>query len=331
MNELQELVASSGVAYLSDLDFDGFLEHIAHRHPFLGRMIDRTDSHRIETSIDAMNRASWEFEGDADGGRGTAYNVAQRAVGNRGEGMRSLLRLFSETGNDLPGPDRVILDALAGDGTVTRFASTLPIRPRIVSADLSALMIENCLAQGLPCIRQPATESFLRAGVLDGVLIAYGSHHLNAMERRQAAAEAKRTLKPGGRLVLHDFETGGAVDAWFGDVVHPHSITGHPYPHFSRAEMDDLLKSAGFHDVHVFDLSDPFLINGETEDEARTAMLHHLFHMYGLVKLSIDSPAGLDVLARRTAATLGKMALTRSPDGWTARLPRTALVATGTA
>ncbi len=331
MQPLRKFDPHPGNAYLAGMDFAQAYEVIAWDHPFLAAMIDRSDLRVIDDHVAAMNAISWEFEGDTDGGRGVAYNVAQRAVGNRARGMERLLGLFSANGREMPGPDCVILDALAGDGTVSRFAATYPEHPTIVSADLSALMIEACMAQGLPCIRQSAARSLLRDNVLDGVLIAYGSHHLPDEDRRMAAIEARRTLKPGGRFVLHDFETGGATDAWFGEVVHPFSGTGHPHPHFSRPEMLHLMDAAGFHAVDIFDMDDPFVLHGASAAEARAAMLRHLYHMYGLCKLDIATAEGLDDLERRADATIGRMSVVRSAEGWTAHLPRMALVAIGTA
>lgn len=318
-------------SYLSGLAFDEFTELLEERHPFLARMVQPAGHAVIAERVAQMNRASWEFEDDGAGGRGTAYNIAQRATGNRSEGMERLLRLCSAGRRDLPGPEIVLLDALAGDGTLTRFAATLPVRPTIISADLSAMMIERCLAQGLPAIRQPATESFLRSSTLDAVLIAYGSHHLDAEGRRRAAAEARRTLRPGGRFVLHDFETGGAVDAWFREVVHPFSLTGHPHPHFSREEMQTLLAAAGFSAIEVFEMDDPFLICGASPGEAREGMLCHLHNMYGLARLPIGTPGDLRELERRVVETMGEMTVRPGAAGWIARLPRTALVAVGTA
>ena len=317
--------------YVADLSFGQFLARTTVTHPDFAKMIDPEKTQDIRTYLQSMNQESWEFEDRGDGGRGAEYNVAQKACDNRREGMTRLLSLFSASGPDLPDERCIILDALAGDGTLFRFAETLPIHPTVISADLSAYMIERCMEQDLPCIRQSAAFSLLQDGVLDGVLIAYGSHHLNALERRQAASEAWRMLKPGGRFVLHDFEIGGAVDAWFRDVVHPFSRTGHPHPHFSRGEMENLLDWAAFRDGKVIELDDPFTISAPTAVEARLGMLRHLYNMYGLVKLPLDHPGDFDELERRVVDTLGMMQITPESDGtWLARLSRAALVAVGT-
>ena len=319
-----------GALYVGDLSFPEFLNVTNTRHPALAGMIDPGRVAVIDALLGRMQEASWEFETDSTGGRGTAYNIAQKARTNRAEGMTTLLKLFSTDGTQVPGPDCVILDALAGDGTISRFVEDLPQRPTIISADLSGYMVEKCLEQDLPCIRQSASTSLLQDGVLDGVLIAYGSHHLEGPDRLSAAKEAYRTLKPGGRFVLHDFETGGPVDRWFGEVVHPFSATGHPYPHFSRDEMAVLLKTSGFSACRVFEIDDPFTLTAPTAAGARVRVLHHLWNMYGLVKLPLKDAEDLADFETRVEATLGSVTAEQTSNGFTGRLGRKALVAVGT-
>ena len=182
-----------------------------------------------------------------------------------------------------------------------------------------------------PALHSPiSATSLLHDGVLDGVLIAYGSHHLAGPERLAAAREAHRTLKPGGRFVLHDFEIGGPVDHWFAAMVHPFSETGHPHLHFSRAEMADLLADAGFAEAEVIDMNDPFTLSSSTAHGARLAVLRHLYNMYGLVKLPLETGDDLEDLERRVNETLGPITVARVGEHWIGRLHRTALVAIGT-
>ena len=322
----------SAVEYIGGLGFGAFLDMLQRRHPRLHALLDPAcdESHALPEVL-ALNRLSWEFEGQQDGGRGVEYNRAQRNVDNRRVGMTHLLSLFGADDGRVPGPETVILDVLAGDGTLRRFAERFgDNRPEIVSADISRLMVEACLAQGYPCIRQSAVASFFGDATLDGVLIAYGSHHLSAGDRRRAAAEAHRTLKPGGRIVLHDFEAGGPVDGWFREAVDRYSITGHPHPHFTRGEMTGLLEGAGFARVRVFEMEDPFTLAGASADEARRNMLAHLHGMYGLVKLSLADPNDRAVLESVARRTLGEIGVEEAEGGFEATLKRPALVAVGT-
>ena len=318
--------------YAAGGSFSDFLQHVRHRHPFVYDLID--ERFKLGGAADVfvrdLNSRSWEFEDDASGGRGAMYNVAQKASRNRQVGMTFLLNLFREP-NSVPVSERIVLDALAGDGTIRRFAGGLvgPL-PHILSADIAQLMIDSCAAQDLPYVRQSASRSLLRDASLDGILIAYGSHHLAANERLEAAAEAYRTLRVGGRFVLHDFEVGGPVDAWFGTVVHPFSATGHPHPHFTRVEMNTLLTGAGFADARVFAMRDPITTKGPTPAAARRNLLAHLHAMYGLSKLPLATPTDDIALEQMVERSLGPIVIGEEGDSYTATAEREALVAVGT-
>jgi ubiquinone/menaquinone biosynthesis C-methylase UbiE len=169
-----------------------------------------------------------------------------------------------------------------------------------------------------------------RDDVLDGVLIAYGSHHLDGEERQQAVCEAHRTLKAGGRIVLHDFEIGGKSARWFDSIVHPYSRTGHPHPHFSRDEMYDLLRRAGFRNVSVFEIHDPFTLDGASAKEAKRNAIMHMYNMYDLIKIA-DTPSDIALrLEKHIMRTLGPIQVSQEGDRYVAQISRDALVAVGT-
>jgi SAM-dependent methyltransferase len=169
-----------------------------------------------------------------------------------------------------------------------------------------------------------------RDNVLDGVLIAYGSHHLNSNARRLAVREAHRTLRAGGRLVLHDFEIGGRCAKWFDNVVHPYSRTGHPHAHFSRLEMFHLFTGAGFRDVRVFEIHDPFTLHGSSPAEAKHNAIMHMYEMYDLVKVANANGDLVPCLEQHITETLGPISIRQEEDGYVAQIPRDALVAVGT-
>jgi SAM-dependent methyltransferase len=281
----------------------------------------------LGNAIAGLDDRSWEFEGLDSGGRGEAYNKAQIDPGGRSTGMLALLRLFSPSFEALPPPDWTLLDVLGGDGTLARLAKRHGLDCRIVSADIAGLMVAAALANGLPAIRQAAGASLFRDDTLDGILIGYGTHHLGDRERDDALVEAYRTLKPGRRVVLHDFEEGGPVARWFAEVVHPYSRTGHPHPHFTRSELMDRFRRAGFAKIRVMEIADPFTIHGKTAEAARVGLAEHLYWMYDLVKLATPTDGTLLALAE---SILGPVTVAKGPAGYSASVPRRALLGVGT-
>ncbi|MCP3672204.1 MAG: class I SAM-dependent methyltransferase [Gammaproteobacteria bacterium] len=318
--------------YLTGYNYSEYLSELNRSHNYLYRLIDERNkrAENVSDYIAEMNRKSWEFEGRDSGGRGNEYNCAQQHVKNRCIGMTRLLELFGPNHNQMPNSDTVVLDALGGDGTLRRFAETqLVKRPQIVCADISKLMIDACRDQRYPYIRQSATKSLLGNDKLDGVLIAYGSHHLNKVDRVSAAAEGYRTLKLGGRFVLHDFEANGRVSQWFSKVVHRYSDTGHPHPHFTEKELRDLLSTTGFRKIEILRIDDSFLTESESENDARLSMLLHLYYMYGLTEIPMKSSVDYRRFESLVEITLGPITVIKRGKQFVATLYREALVALG--
>lgn len=321
----------TGGEYLSTMTFDEFLERVERQHPFLYAGIDVSKwRHFIDEYAHEMNAQSWEFEGNENGGRGAEYTQAQETANNRAIGMSALLRMFSAAEHEYPSGDTIILDALAGNGTVAEFAAAQEgCSCTIVSADISRLMVEDSFKKGLPCIRQSAVKSLLIDRFLDGVLLAYGTHHLTQEQRARAVREASRTLARNGRLVLHDFEIGGPVDKWFREVVHPYSITGHPHPHFDKQQLHALFRSGGFRNIQIGEIDDPIQTSGFSREEATENMVRFIHSMYGLSKIFIEDPESRTFLRNEIFRTLGPIEVWRQDDMFTASIMRRALVAVG--
>jgi SAM-dependent methyltransferase len=285
---------------------------------------------------DLLRAGGWhdDFGPDGGGGRGDHYLAAQTANAMaRADGIGRLLRLLRDGGGD---QDRVVLDLLGGDGLLRRVAALLGIDGiDILTCDLSPHMVGAAWAAGAPAVLQRADRLLCRSGSVDGVLLAYGTHHIPPEDRLTAVEESFRVLRPGGLFVLHDFEAGGAMDGWFSQVVDAYSATGHEFAHFTRDELAGYLAKAGFTDSEIVEIDDPYRAGGDTAEAAELAIGQYLVNMYGLVK--VEESLGADGAARWALARARQIFGHGHPDAasprqdpetgtWQVTVHRTALV-----
>lgn len=266
--------------YLPSHTLDEYLDHIAAVHPQLHSVLD-FGRQGAAGALDLLAMVSSEFDSDR-GGRGDSYRRAQQDSLVRWTGIRTLLGLAA--------PDRsveapLVLDVLGGDGTlaraVTSRAESFDSKPAIITGDLSGQMIDAALAHGLPAVRQAAQFLFLRDVSMHAVVLAYGTHHIPPEHRPAAVAEAVRVTRPGGRIVVHDFDESSPMAEFFAQVVHPNAAGGHAYTHFSRTELATLFGDAGLR-AQVLDLCDPLVIRADTEQAAKQRMCRYVADMYGV-------------------------------------------------
>ncbi|MGW9438093.1 class I SAM-dependent methyltransferase [Streptomyces sp. NPDC055607] len=263
-------------------DIPAQLERLQLLAPALYDLVDPVRA-RGEAAV-AVDPDADDFRSDGDGGRGTSYVRAQRNTATRSRGIHNLTSLFRE-GTGSPRP--VVVDLLGGDGLVSQVVHHhLGITDvTFLTCDASPDMVTSAWDNGVAALRQSAQRQLLRDDSVDGVLLAYGSHHVPPEERLEVAREAWRVLRPGGLFVLHDFGVGSPVDTWFSDVVHPYSATGHDLAHFTPDEIRGYLRTAGFHEVAVDEMDDSFSTSGPSITAAEVAMGRYLVDMYGLEKL----------------------------------------------
>ncbi|MFD0427027.1 class I SAM-dependent methyltransferase [Streptomyces parvus] len=329
--------------YLPGMTVHDYHVTVKEQHPALFELLD-------PARLVAVADEPWVTEGnefdDDHTGRGVSYRCAQQHGEARRTGIETILGMFAGPGG-LRDMGRV-LDVLGGEGLLSRVwrqlagagdGDSVPL----VTGDLSGHMVAAALRSGLPAVRQPADRMLQRDHCLDGVLFAYGTHHVDRSVRPRMLTEASRVLAPGGRVVLHDFAEGSPEERWFREVVHPRSLAGHAYDHFTAHEMTGYLADAGFTDITVGPVYDPMTLTGETEESALARLVSYMTSMYGILpdgdRSNERTEAALRDIFRFSAGDLPEdiprdeavLELTVRPhgDAFRAELPRIALVAHG--
>lgn len=258
---------------------------------------------------------------------GTGRVVTGRLVGLDG-GRVVVSRPLPLTGNDVvdwlqrfPSPD-----ATGPLGAMARARGRQPV-PVMITNDVSRHMFFRAGLWGMPTREDAMRMSrTFRPDSLDGVLAAYGTHHIPDIYA--AIRESHTLLKPGGVVVVHDFFDRGPVGSWFHDVVDPYSKTGHDMPHLGPVEMAVDLFRAGFRSVELMEIEDPFIFTAEPGDphSAREIALRYTMGMYGMTHNFADRLDDLEALVRDvlTYPELGQTAVFEQDF---ALIPRRAIVA----
>jgi SAM-dependent methyltransferase len=282
----------SASASITEIGLEDHLERLRRDHAHIYNCLDVERARAWFTEFSATTVAD-DFGTELAGGRGEQYLNAQLInFTARATGIGQILDIMRE---DPEPARRTIVDVLGGDGLVERVAAALGVSDvDFLTCDLSPYMVNAAWALGHPALLQRADRLLQKDSSVDGVLVAYGSHHIELDDRADVAREAYRVLKPGGVFVLHDFLDGSAMDEWFSEVVDRHSVTGHDYPHFTRPEMQGYLAKAGFESYEVVEMPDPYVATAPTAEEAELALGRYLRDMYGLVRIGQTWGDGAD-------------------------------------
>ena len=155
--------------------------------------------------------------------------------------------LFGETSHlralgGLLEPGLVVGDLGCGTGAVSEWLS--PFCERIIAVDVSKEMLEaareNLAAQKRVKLRHGSLEKLpIHDEELDVALMMLVLHHLP--EPKRVLAEAARTLKPGGRLLILDMLPHDREDY--------RQTMGHVWLGFNEKQMTQWLQAAGFKDI----------------------------------------------------------------------------------
>jgi SAM-dependent methyltransferase len=348
-------VGTSSHEHFLDIDYlpgrtaADYLNECEVKHPALYERLslDRILANReIFRQIDSMSRT---FEGSDKGGRGDSYRRTQvRYPMARAAAIKSLFcTLLPADGSS--GPRKYILDVLGGNGTLTRTMRmvTPPEQmPEIFTGDIAGSMVTDALARGFPAVRQPAQSLLLADRTMDGVIFAYGTHHVPVSDRLTVLTEAHRVLRPGGRVLVHDFVENSPTARWYSEILDKYTTTGHDCVHFTQAGIRALLEAAGFTNVCVTKIYDPCTIWADHPDQAWTRLLAYLVDLFSLEGLRPkDGQASQDhwrmvreIISPYAEYLTDDDAMDRQLDPikifhgngrYAAELPRVALVATG--
>jgi ubiquinone/menaquinone biosynthesis C-methylase UbiE len=335
------IITENRIEYVPGMSVAEYCQAMRAAHPAHSALL-WFERPRADGWVRALADCVNEFETDADTGRGESYRRAQRDAIVRWTGIARLLALALGDAHPTAPDGWRMLDVLGGDGLIARAVRAKEAAPlpadAILTGDIAGHMVLSALRQGLPAVRQAAQFLLLRSGCLDAVLFAYGTHHIPPDDRLAACQEAHRVLRPGGRVVLHDFEEGSPMADWFNVVVDGHCANGHRYQHFTAAGMREYLERSGFSDIVVEHVEDPLVVHAATRQLAWQRLTDYVLDMYGLVGLRRGAS---EARARARVWALLRQHLRYSEGGhtepavypedgrWAAIAPRVALVAHG--
>jgi ubiquinone/menaquinone biosynthesis C-methylase UbiE len=171
-----------------------------------------------------------------------------------------------------------------GCGTGHLAAALAPFVKRVVAVDESAAMLKSAAqrAHGLPNVelRSGTLEELpIADGELDAALLVLVLHH--AVDPSRVLAEARRTLRPGGKLLL--------VDMVPHDLAQYRDQMGHQWLGFDEAQIRGWMNSAGFGAPRLVTLPADPLAKGPTLFAATGAALPLTAHRSPLT--TMESPA----------------------------------------
>ncbi len=159
-----------------------------------------------------------------------------------------------------PAPGRRLADVGGGTGNYSQALEREGWQPVVV--DRSPQMLSRAAAKGLQTIEADATKLPFRDASFDAVMLVSMLHHV--ADPPAALAEARRILRPGGRLALMVYTREDIEDLWVGDLF-PSTRAWMTASHQPLAALLELLPGAS---------ADPILFE-DLEDASLAAMAGH--------------------------------------------------------
>jgi SAM-dependent methyltransferase len=164
----------------------------------------------------------------------------------------SVLRPLREALEGAPG--RRLADIGGGTGNYALALKREGWEPVVV--DRSAEMLARAAAKGLEVVEADAQQLPFENESFDAAMMISMLHHVE--DRGGALAEARRILRPGGRLVLKGYTREDAASLWILDYF-PSSRPWMEATHPPRAAILELLPDARLLDFQFEDLQDASL------------------------------------------------------------------------
>lgn len=332
------LDAYQSVAVTDDVTVADLVRHVSARHPRLLHCLapERLSPAALRDHFVRLDGESGMFEGGHRGGRGDGYRAGQATRAVRKTAVGAVAQII--------GPERaIVVDVLAGNGTLARTFAALGLDAghHVLCCDIAADMVASGYRAGMATWRQGADQMLLADSCADAVTFLYGTHHIPRDRMRAALQEAHRILRPGGRILLQDFEEGTPSAQWFSVVLHEWTPQGHDFAHFVPGEFTALLRECGFQQTEEHRLYDPLEVAGPTPEAAHSALLDHVARTWELDAV-VSRPDGRTLLrdlvetyGRCDENTWNRCELTRPAvvgrgDVYEAVMPRMSLLAWGT-
>lgn len=174
--------------------------------------------------------------------RGASYNAAtRRAPEARARERAIVIELLAVA------PEHVVCDVPAGGGYLAEGLRAHLRHPAQVVCLEPSPAFAAALDGAFTVHVAPVDAWPLPAASVDRVGSLAGVHHLD--DAAAMLGEARRALRPGGRIAVGDVRADTAPARFLDGAVHRYSVTGHRGRWLGDGELAALLERAGFVDV----------------------------------------------------------------------------------